>query len=62
MTYEIHARGEPTDSWKMIVRAESVEDIEACFSLLASTGRYAALELRSEMSARPLRTWARAAA
>lgn len=59
MTYEIHARGEPADPWKMIVRAESLEDIEACFSLLASTGRYAALELRTEASSRPLRTWTR---
>jgi hypothetical protein len=62
MTYEIHARGAPADPWKMIVRVDSLEDVEAVFSLLSGTGRYAALELRTEDSSRPLRAWQRPSA
>lgn len=59
MTHEIHARAQPADPWKMIVRTESPDDIVACFDVLAESGRYSALEIRTEFSARPLKSWVR---
>lgn len=59
MVHEIHARNEPTDPWKLVVRTETADDVLACFDVLVETGRYAALEVRTEFSSRPLKTWLR---